>query len=703
MRKSLITLLILLFLAVPFFGQDVREEILALRTIESIIVDGKLDEPMWKQAPEASAVLQQHSERQDPQKIKTSVRILYDDTFLYIGVLCNDTEPDKIIAGESGQDIDLRVTDSLYVLLDSFQDINNFYVFSTNVVGAKSDSKISKDGSAANINWNGSWEAFSLKTDSGWSTEIAIELSSIFEEPGKTKTFGIRLSRLVPRLDSVFWSGHLEPAFVVDELMDLKVLDLVSADEQKVVRRTQFSPYVMAGSKKDEKIELSAGLDVQYAFSRQISGQLTINPDFSTVEPDHERVNLTPFELYLPEQRDFFLSSSDIYQQQFGLFYSKRIGDIYGGVKLNGNIGAAEVSLVSVQTKKDQFDDEASTNFSVLRLKDINIIKKVKLGFTVANKLIDKQNKGTAGIDAEFDVSDKIKLLGQFALSYGDFGNSQLAFFLGPRYDSTTFHIHLFYKQIDENFGDNANEVGFIPDDNHRELDAAINKTIPFSSGMIKSIRYRSNYNIYWGMDGVLRSWQIDEALYLDSNNNFSFSLHHTLEYKLNDFFMEPRISFIREREGWVKLFTKDFRNSQTSIRSEFYKDDWSQFSLTVSAGKNYGSNFHMFTISKKFELMKNFFSEYDLNRIQYTDQGRFQSTTVHVLKFSIYAGENLFFKIFIQSNKEIDKANFQVVCTYTFKPPYGIIQVVYQKGSVLFHERDKSGPTLFLKLGYTF
>ncbi|MCJ7578956.1 MAG: carbohydrate binding family 9 domain-containing protein [Candidatus Aminicenantes bacterium] len=716
MKKIILPLLYFLFLSIPILGQEVKKETLAIKTDESIIIDGQLNESIWEKAQDADAFIQLRPNREDPKKIKTSVKILYDDNYVYFGFLCYDTEPEKIEIGTIKKDGDIRDTDSIYILIDALFDTKTFFYFATNIIGSKSDGVIPKGGITVNYNWNGTWESFSQKTDFGWSTEVAIELSSIFGKPVENKTIGLSLSRVVPRLDiSIYEPDPLESAFNINELRNLKLLELFETDKQiemekRIAQRIEqgkrsiITPYVITKLETGEKNNLSGGIDAQYAFSPQMFGQLTINPDFDTVEPDHEQVNLTPFELYLPERRTFFQVDSDIYQQPFGLFYSKRIGDIYGGVKLNGKFGASEFSLISAQTKNDEDLNVDSANFSVLSYKKKNILKFLTIGITAANKSIDKKNTGTAGIEAELTFNDKFRFSGQFALSYGDYGENNTAFFFGPSYDSSNFHIHLHYKQIDKYFGDNANYVGFIPDDNRKELDSAINKTFPFRIWILEQIRYRSNYNIYWGMDGNLRSWQIDEGLYLDlKNNKFTVSVLHTMEYKINDGFIGPKLIYIPSKDGWSELYTRSFRNDRTRFSSSFYNGEWQQFSLFITFGSNYGSKFNMTGISKKLEITKNIFSEYDFYHIRYYSESLYNTTYIHVLKLTFNMSEKFSWKVFYQSNKNIDKSNFHMVFTYTFKPPFGTFQLIYQKGTAEFGLKGTQGHTLFLKLGYMF
>ena len=137
--------------------------------------------------------------------------------------------------------------------------------------------------------------------------------------------------------------------------------------------------------------------------------------DFATVEADREQVNLTRFELNLPEKRNFFLEDTQIYNQRIRLFYSRRIADIYGGAKLYGKTGGVEFSALSAQTRKDDADG-ATSNFSVLRLKR-DVAGSSTVGFLAANKLTEGLNQGSAGLDTALYFSETFSFTGQLAAS----------------------------------------------------------------------------------------------------------------------------------------------------------------------------------------------------------------------------------------------------------------------------------------------
>ena len=133
--------------------------------------------------------------------------------------------------------------------------------------------------------------------------------------------------------------------------------------------------------------------------------------------------------------------------------------------------------------------------------------------------------------------------------SYGLFDRGTIAGFIRPSYDSATGHFHVRYTHLGTRFGDNANVIGFIQDDNRRELDSALEKTIFRRSGPLERLRYTSNYNVYWGQDRSLRSWQIDQTLFADWRNRLSATLDFQEEFK---------------------RFEKDFRNRQAGVEIGF-------------------------------------------------------------------------------------------------------------------------------------
>lgn len=678
LKKVIALLALILFPSESIFCQFEKFTVSAKKTEIAPVIDGSLEDNVWNKAPTISDFIQFEPNKGDPASVKTVVKILYDDDFIYFGILCFDPEPEKIVLGSNRRDSLSTETgaDSVTVEVDTFNDDRSSYYFRTNPLGTQQDGRVSDNGRVADDDWDGTWKSGGTMTEEGWSAEFAIPFKHIKYKPGKNQTWGLQLSRyFLRRFEKNFWTGPLEDYRKVSVAGSLTGLDL-----KKSPQNLKIIPHVISSFQEDEKSNFNAGLDASYAFSPSISGYLTLNPDFATVEADREQVNLTRFELHLPEKRNFFIEGNDAYQQRIRLFYSRRIADIYAGAKLYGKTGQYEISALSAQTKKGE-EGGASGNFSVFRLRR-DILKSSNVGFLAANKLVDRVNQGVMGLDTNLNFTTTFSFTGQLALSYKGNNKTDLAFFLRPSYDSRTFHIHIRYTHLGDHFGDYTNAVGFIRDDDRHEFDSAVKKTFWLNKWGFDRIVYSSNYNIYWGMDKTLRSWDVWQALNLDFQNKFSFNVRHQREYK---------------------LFEKEFRNQNSTLAIGYNTRKWNSVLLSYGFGKNFDSDFSLISGLLRQNISRNLSLEYSLSKLSYSPDPENKGTWIHILVANQYFTRDLFMKIFYQINSAIDKKNIQVVFVYRFQPPFGSFQVVYQKGTAKFGEAGTQGHALFLKLAYVF
>lgn len=647
----------------------------AVRTEIPPVIDGILDDEVWKNAPSVSDFIQFEPDKGKPASVRTVAKILYDNDYIYVAFLCYDPEPEKIEL-EARRDRLMMGVDSVTVDLDTFNDDRTMYYFRTNPLGVQHDGRVTDNGLIADTNWDGIWKSAGARIEEGWSAEMAISFTAVKFQSGKNRTWGIQFSRYFPRrFEKNFWTGPFEEYKKVSVNGSLTGLDL-----EMTKKKIEIIPHSISRIQESETTGFEAGLDASYAFSQSISGYLTINPDFSTVEADREQVNLTRFELHLPEKRNFFLEGNDAYQQRIRLFYSRKITDIYGGIKLYGKRGRYEISALSVQSREGD-EEGASTNFSVLRLKR-DIWEFSSIGFLAANKLTDGRNQGTVGLDVLHYFTDIFNFTGQFAISYRDGSSSDLAFFLRPSYDSRTFHTHLRYTYLGEYFGDNANAVGFIRDDNRHEFDSAVKKIFWLRKWGLDRIEYNSNYNIYWGMDKTLRSWDVWQSLTLDLQNKLRFKFRHQQEYK---------------------LYEKKFRNYNSSVDIGYNTREWQSVSISYQNGRNFDSDFTLIAGKLRQYLSRNLSLEYTLTNLSLSPDPENESTWIHVIVANQYFTKDIFLKLFYQINSVINKRNIQVVFVYRFQPPFGLFQLAYQKGTAKFGEKGVQGHTLFLKLAYVF
>jgi hypothetical protein len=657
-------------------GQAVREAA-ALKIDVPIKVDGLLEEAPWGRAPVLSDFLQFQPERGAAASVRTSVWVLYDGEAVYFGFECADPETDRIAARITKRDADLQEDDSVAVYLDTYSDRRACYYFVTNLLGTQADGRVTDNGLTSDSTWDGVWRSAARRTETGWTAEIAIELASLKYRPGHARTWGLGLVRSFPRrLESVTWQGRVDSPKRISQFGVLSGLDL-----ERAAKRLQVIPHVLGRLEDWSTVAADAGLDARYAFSQTVSGNLTVNPDFATVEADQEQINLTRFELNLPEKRNFFLEGREIYSQRIQLFYTRRIGDIYGGAKLYGKAGGFEFSALSAQTKPDDVQGTESANFSVFRVKK-DVFKDSFVGFLAANKLVDGRNAGTAGLDTSINFSNVFHFTGQLALSYGDAKDSNLAFFLRPSIDTATFHFHVRYTQLGDTFGDNANAVGFVRDDNRRELDSALTKTFWLKRGFLERIRYSSNYNIYWGLEGNLRSWQIDETLTFDLKSKLSLEADHTEEFK---------------------LFEEEFRNRQTQFTLGYNTREWQSASVAYGFGRNFGLDFDLVKGTVQYRVVKDLSVEYGLTRLVFRPDPESDSTWIHSLRTTYNFTSDLFLKLYWQTNSAIDKVSVQALFVWRFRPPFGLIQFAYQRGSTVFGVAGERTDTLFMKVAYMF
>ena len=680
-RRAAIVLSLFLVLISPLAaGQAARQvarEASALKIAEPIKVDGVLDEAVWGRAPILTDLVQFQPERGAPASVRTAVRVLYDGMAVYFGFENSDPDLGRLAARITKRDADLKEDDAVAIYLDTYADRRACYYFMTNLLGTQSDGRISDNGLTTDATWDGVWRSAARLTETGWTAEIAIELASLKYRPGSGRTWGLGLARLFPRrLEHACWQGLVDSPSRVAQFGLLSGLDL-----DRAAKKLQVIPHVLGRLEEWETVGADAGLDARYAFSQSVSGNLTVNPDFATVEADQEQINLTRFELSLAEKRNFFLEGKELYNQRIQLFYSRRIGDIYGGAKVYGKAGGFEFYGLSAQARPDDELDTGSANFSVFRLKK-DVFKDSFVGFLAANRLVGGVNTGTAGLDTSVNFSRTFHFTGQLAMSYGEAKGGNLAFFLRPSIDTATFHFHVRYSQLGDTFGDNANAVGFVRDDNRRELDSALEKTFWLKRGFLERIDYGSNYNIYWGLEGTLRSWQIDETLTLDFRNKLSLEADLTEEYK---------------------LFEEDFRNRQMQFTLGYNTREWQSAKVAYAFGRNFGLDFDLVKGTVNYRLVEDLSVEYGLTRLVFNPDPEGDSTWIHSLRTTYNFTNDLFLKLYYQVNSSIDKIAVQALFVYRFQPPFGLIQLAYQRGSMVFGVAGERTDSLFLKLAFMF
>jgi hypothetical protein len=392
-------------------AQNTPRTIKATPAQHSIIVDGKLDEPDWQSAAIATGFLQSEPHTGSPATENTEVRVLYDADRLYIGAYMHDSDPSKLIVNDLRKDFAEDQQDDFEVILDTFHDRTNGYVFITNLAGARSDRQVANEGREINASWDGMWWVKTNRVADGWVAEIAIPFKSLRYDFAASPSWGINFARRVRRKNEIdFWSP-VPRAFGLARVS--LAGELAGISHEGASRDLRVKPYAATRSIRDVggpsfRSTSDAGLDLKYGVTQGLTLDVTVNPDFAQVEADEQTVNLTQFSQFFPEKREFFLENSGIFyvgdaarntrvslpltsDEDMVLFFSRRIGlspagtqlTIPAGLRLTGNIDGLNIGLLSMNTEKSP--TTPGNQYSVVRVRH-NLFTGTDVGFIVLDR-----------------------------------------------------------------------------------------------------------------------------------------------------------------------------------------------------------------------------------------------------------------------------------------------------------------------------
>jgi hypothetical protein len=380
----------------PVGSSDGRRQVIAVRTAEPISIDGVLDERVWTEALPATDFVQADPFEGQPATEMTEVRIAFDDDNLYIAATCRDTEPAGIVVNDIHKDFTGRDQDTFEVLLDTFADRRNGFVFVTNAEGAKADTQIANEGRDVNPNWDAVWWVRARRTPEGWAAEFRIPFKTLRFQPGDGRTWGINFARRVRRtLEISYWSP-VSRAFSIYRASANGNLNGMPALGSN--RNLRLKPFVLGRAVRGDGApefdhDFAVGLDVKAGLTPSLTLDLTVNPDFAQAEADEQQVNLTQFSLFFPEKREFFLENSGMFyfgdiprnsrstsrfrppEEDLLLFFSRRIGlndtgqeePLYGGARLTGRAGRFGIGAMTMQS--EPIGAKPANNYTVARLR----------------------------------------------------------------------------------------------------------------------------------------------------------------------------------------------------------------------------------------------------------------------------------------------------------------------------------------------
>jgi len=311
-RKALVPICLLLSVSARSGAQEsapidfetarFERRLAAKRATGVILVDGRLDEADWRAAPLATDFIQNDPREGEPATANTEVRVLYDDENLYFGFIAYDAEPDELVINDLTRDFNALAGDAVGVVLDTFHDERNGYMFETSPAGAKFDAQFINEGREFNMNWDGVWYVKSRVTEQGWIAEIAIPFKTLRFNDADPQVWGVNFLRRNRRLnENSYWAPIPRIHSFARISLGGTLEDLSGLRKQRDIKVTPYAKGdVLREAEAATSTNFEAGLDAKLAVGSGLRLDLTLNTDFSQVEADVQQINLTRFSLFFP-------------------------------------------------------------------------------------------------------------------------------------------------------------------------------------------------------------------------------------------------------------------------------------------------------------------------------------------------------------------------------------------------------------------
>jgi hypothetical protein len=509
----------------------------ATRAAGTPVVDGRLDDDAWRDAPALGGFLQRTPRDGEPATEPTEVRVLYDDQALYVAVWAYDDQPAAIVPGESIRDYDLAQSDAVLLVLDTFRDGKNGFVFGTNPAGIEYDGQIVNQGEGAgrqgqgnltgqrmqigsgggfNLNWDGSWTVGATRDERGWYAEFRIPFSTLRYAGGSVQDWGFNVARRIRRTnEESFWS----PISREFDLYRVSEAGTLVGIRPPAGRSARVTPYVLGSTSRDYQAGQTAfdqtreiGGDAKVQMTSSLTLDMTYNTDFAQVEVDDVQTNLTRFDLFFPEKRPFFLENAGFFSvgtSETELFFSRRIGisgdgapvPIRGGGRVSGKAAGVNMGLLYIRTQGLE-GIESGSAFSVARL-----ARELPNRSSVGGLFVERDALETGGdanrtyaVDGKLGIGQAVTITSFVAQTDtpGPTGRDE-AFHIDGALLTREWEANLEYHEVGYDFNPG---VGFLPRVGYRRYSArALQHIFPEHVLGLREIRPHFQYNAYRDLD----------------------------------------------------------------------------------------------------------------------------------------------------------------------------------------------------------
>jgi hypothetical protein len=581
-RSSLCLLALLASSALPAVAQQQGADdnagprsIAALRITgdERPRLDGRLDEPFWQRAQPAADFIQVDPTNGAPATEPTEVRIVFDRDTIYMGVTCFDSDPDGWLGYERRRDGFLPADDRFMWTIDTYLDARSGYFFEMNPSGLMADSWFGVNGD--NRAWDGIWNARVHRSAIGWTIEIAIPFRTLNFDPD-SDAWGFNFQRTVRRKneDSIWmgWARNQGLRRMTNAGRVTGIRDVSQGRGLDVKPYALLTSVAQPGHGVATDSDGDAGLDVFYNPTPSMRANLTINTDFAQTEVDQRQVNLTRFNLFFPERREFFLDGATFFD--FGSsagsndllvnpFFSRRIGlsadatpqPIDVGTKVTGQLGGQDVGLLHVRSGTGDDHEFVGEDFTVARVKR-RVFQQSYIGALYTRRAARDTGAGashTAGVDFRLATS---RFLGNQNLN----ATGWLLHTSGPAVDgagagrSNAFGVFVEYpndrwsarvgaREVQANFDP---EVGFVTRRDYRRYQPGLTfAPRPQGHRYVRRLEFSANADVLTSTTNHLLERSLSVTLLgveLHSQDSFGIELNPTHERLDAPFTIAPGI-----------------------------------------------------------------------------------------------------------------------------------------------------------------
>lgn len=514
-------------------------------------IDGDLADPSWSHATPIGEFSQVDPHPLEPATERTEVRFLYDDTHLYVGIYCHDSEPDAIVSTVRERDGMMPRDDFVRVIVDPQLSRRNGYAFEVNPEGARTDALVQNNGDFL-VTWNMIWQARARRVADGWTAELALPFRGL-SYPGDGGSWGLDVMRQVRRKsEMVRWAPA--PAGVPDIDISLAgtlrgLAGLPGGGKLDLQVQGALRYGRDWGAADERRVLAQPSATLYYKMTSALTATLTANTDFSDAPLDERRVNTGRFALFDPETRAFFLQDATTFafggmnldkEPNGSPFFSRRMGIVgaqatrlLGGAKLSGSAGPVSLGALSVRTHA--LGDVDAQQLTVARA-SATVLGESAVGviLTHGDPLGGGRNS-VAGADFRFrdsDIGGGARLLvdGFAERSVADASTgTDSAWGLALSLPNEPWSLFASFKQIGSDF---QPALGFVNRPGIRDVFTEIERTWRPRHGALQVIKTGVDHNVTAGIDGRLQTRSTTPYLNLNNAAGDELQLSVSSEYE---------------------------------------------------------------------------------------------------------------------------------------------------------------------------